>query len=101
MTLTLRVTTRYTSHPITGAGRIKAVAMGYGRATRHRPYAHDESVEANHLNASWDAVVAIANKLGIDLTDPAVHVTRQQVTSRNESLPSDGRREYSYTVTGA
>ena len=101
-TLTVRITTRYTSHPISGAGRIRATAMGLGRATRHRPYAHDETVDQNHLNASWEAFVALMNKLRVNVADPAVQVTR--VCTREgggASLPSDGSREYSYTVTGA
>lgn len=90
--LTVRVTTRYTSHPISGAGRISATAMGGGRATRNRPYAHDETVDLNHMNASWEAFIALVNKLGVNVADPGAQITR---TLTREG---DGRREYTYTV---
>ena len=100
--LTVRVTTRYTSHPISGAGRIRATAMGGGRATRHRPYNHGESVDLNHMNASWEAFVALMNKLGVNVADPSVQVTRALTREGGgASLPGDGRREYTYTVKAA
>lgn len=91
-TISVKVTTDYVSHPVTGKGQIKAVATGVllPRTVKTVGYSHEMNALLNHRSASYEAVYRMVQKLG---GSPTV----AQAT-RTHDVDGNGHHEWTYTV---
>lgn len=90
-TLTMKVTTQYGSHPLTGRGQIKARAKAKGMKATVRTvgYDHGKSIDLNHMDAGYAAAVALVANNGVRQT---------RAISRQRDSHDSGRQTWTYTV---